>query len=292
MLRCLLVAALLFVAGLCADAAPLVVTLRQPASANDPRDTYPRAVIRLALDKTVASHGPYTIQFSARMNDQRARISAERAAYPGFLTIVVPSADGSSGDLIPVRFPLFLGLGGYRVCFVSPQAKAAVAKVRTLDELRRFTIAQGAGWLDVPVLRANGFEVEEVTSYEAMFKMVAQSRFDLFCRSVLEVRREAESHTDLPDLVLDKTFALVYDLPQFFYTHRSNRDLADRVTQGLEMAYADGSLQALFRTHMSDSLRFADLPKRRVFRLNTPPPKGIDFDYRRYHLDLTREVLK
>ena len=47
-MRCLLVAGLLFVASLCADAAPLVV-LRQPASANDPRDTYPRAFIRLAL---------------------------------------------------------------------------------------------------------------------------------------------------------------------------------------------------------------------------------------------------
>jgi hypothetical protein len=292
MIRCLLVAALLFVAGLCADAAPLVVTLRQPASANDPRDAYPRDFIRLALEKTVATHGPYTIQYSERMNDQRARISVERALYPGFLTVVVPNEDGSSADLIPVRFPLYLGMGGYRVCFVSPLAKTAVAKVRTLDELRRFTIAQGVGWLDVPILRANGFEVEEVTSYESMFRMVAQSRFDLFCRSVVEVRGEAESHADLPELILDKTFALVYDLPQFFYTHRSNRELADRVTLGLEMAYADGSLQALARTHLSDSLRYADMPKRRVFRLHTPPPKGIDFDYRRYNLDLTREVLK
>ena len=292
MMRCLLVAGLLFVASLCADAAPLVVTLRQPASANDPRDTYPRAFIRLALEKTVATHGPYTIQYSPRMNDQRALASAEASLYPGFLTVVVPSADGSSNDLIPVRFPLYLDMAGYRVCFVSPQAKTAVAKVRTLDELRRFTVAQGVGWLDVHILRANGFQVEEVTSYEAMFKMVAQSRFDLFCRSVVEVRREAESNADLPDLILDKTFALVYDLPQFFYTHRSNRSLADRVTQGLEMAYADGSLQALFRTHMSESLRFADLSKRRLFRLNAPPPKGIDFDYRRYRLDLSREIPK
>lgn len=290
MFRCFLVAGLLFVACLCADAAPLVVTLRQPASATDPRDTYPRAFIRLALDKTVASHGPYTIQYSPRMNDQRARLSAENALYPGFLTVIVPRSDGSSDALIPVRFPLHLGMAGYRVCFVSPKAQAAVAKARTLDELRRFTIAQGAGWMDVPILRANGFQVEEITDYEAMFKMVAQSRFDLFCRSVVEVRKEVESRSNLPGLLLDKTFALVYDLPLFFYTHRSNRALADRVTQGLEMAHADGSLLTLFRAHMSDSLRFAEIPKRRVFRLDTPPPKGIDFDYRRYDIDLTREI--
>lgn len=290
MVRCLLVAGLLFMFWLCAAAAPLVVTLRQPASANDPRETYPRAFIRLALDKTVATHGPYTIQFSPRMNDQRARLSAEQSLYPGFLTVIVPRADDSSDALVPVRFPLHLGMAGYRVCFVSPNAKAAVAKVRTLGDLRRFTVAQGTGWMDVPILRANGFQVEEVTSYEAMFNMVAQNRFDLFCRSAVEVGQEAASHRDLPGLRLDRTFALAYDLPQFFYTHRSNRELADRVTQGLEIAYADGSLLALFRAHMTDSLRFAELPKRRVFRLNAPPPKGIDFDYRRFDLDLTREI--
>lgn len=290
MFRCFLAAGLLFLTCLCADAAPLLVTLRRPATENDPRETYPRALIRLALDKTVASHGPYTIQYSPRMNDQRARISAEQSLYPGFLTVVVPSSDGSSGALVPVRFPLHLGMAGYRVCFVSPDAKAAVAKARTLDDLRRFTIGQGAGWMDVPILSANGFRVVEVTSYEAMFKMVSQNRFDLFCRSAVEVRQEAEAHRDLPGLALDKTFALVYDLPQFFYTHRSNRELADRVTKGLELAYADGSLLRLFRSLMSDSLRFAELPKRRVFRLNTPPAKGIDFDYRRFNLDLTREI--
>ena len=104
---------------------------------------------------------------------------------------------------------------------------------------------------------------------------------------MVEVRKEVESRGNLPGLLLDKTFALVYDLPLFFYTHRSNRELADRVTQGLEMAHADGSLLTLFRAHMRGSLRFAEMPKRRVFRLNTPPPKGIDFDYRRYDLDLT-----
>jgi len=285
-----LLAGLLLAAGLCAAAPPMVVTLRQPASATDPRDTYPRALIRLALDKTVASHGPYTIQYSPRMNDQRARLSAEQALYPGFLTVIVPRSDGSSDALVPVRFPLHLGMAGYRVCFVSPKAQAAVAKVRTLDELRRFTIAQGLGWRDVPILRANGFKVEEVTDYEAMFRMVAQSRFDLFCRSVVEVRKEVESHADLPDLRLDNSFALVYDLPQFFYTHRDNHALVERLTQGLEMAYADGSLLALFRSQMQASIRFADLPKRRIFRLKTPPIVGIDFDYKRYDIDLTREL--
>ena len=89
---------------------------------------------------------------------------------------------------------------------------------------------------------------------------------------MVEVRREAESNADLPDLILDKTFALVYDLPQFFYTHRSNRSLADRVTQGPGWPTPMVRCRPCF-THMSESLRFADLSKRRLFRLNAPPER-------------------
>jgi hypothetical protein len=290
MLPRFLLASLLLAASLCAGAAPLVVTLRQPESDTDPRYAYDHALVRLALDKTVASHGPYEVQFAPPMTAQRALVSAEQRRYPGFLVGSVPRPERAAAGLVPVRFPVHLGTAGYRVCFVSPKAQAAVAKVRTLDELRRFTIAQGAGWSDGAILRANGFKVEEVTRYEAMFKMVAQSRFDLFCRSVLEVSKEVDSHADLPDLRLDRTFALVYDLPQFFYTHRDNHELVERLTQGLEAAYADGSLLALFRSHMQASIRFADLPRRRIFRLNAPPISGIDFDYKRYDMDLTKEL--
>ena len=37
---------------------------------------------------------------------------------------------------------------------------------------------------------------------------------------------------------------------------------------------------------MQAAIRFADLPRRRIFRLDTPPIHGIDFDYRRYDIDL------
>ena len=223
------------------------------------------------------------------MNDQRALASAEASLYL-FLTVVVPSADGSPPTTSSGAISAVPGHGRLpRV--LSRRRPAAVAKVRTLDELRRFTVAQGVGWLDVHILRANGFQVEEVTSYEAMFKMVAQSRLRPICSAAAWSRcARGRSNADLPDLILDKTFALVYDLPQFFYTHRSNRSLADRVTlgpgDGLRRWFAAGPV-----SHpMGESLRFADLSKRRLFRLNAPPPKGIDFDYRRYRLDLSREI--
>jgi hypothetical protein len=271
-------------------AADLLLTLRAPESQTDRRQAYDNAVLRLALDKTRASHGGYRLALSPPMNKQRALLSAQQQAYPNFLTVSSPDEDRAAAGLVPVPFPLYLGATGYRVCFVSPAARAAVAASLDLQALRRFTHVQGVGWADGVILRANGFQVLEAASYEAMFRMVAVNRVDLFCRSVLEVRNEALAHAELKGLQLDASFALVYELPQFFYTHRDNRALVERLSLGLQKAYADGSLLALFREHLLPSLRFVDLGGRRLFRLETPPIQGLDFDYRGYLLDLQREL--
>lgn len=285
-LRKPLAALLLTCLALSAQAGELLLTLRSPESPQDQRQTYINAAVKLALDKTVASHGPYRLQASAPMNKQRALLSAQQKSAPNLLTIAGHTEARSMKGLAPVRFPLMLGITGYRVCFVSPQAQAAVAEARTLDELRhRFSLVQGSGWADVGVLRANGFHVTETPSYEALFRMVAKNRADLFCRSVLEVQAEAQAHADMPDLLLDRSFALVYELPQFLYTHRDNRAVIERLTEGFLQAYADGSLQALMRRHLQPALQYVELSKRRLHALQAEPAADIGFEYRSYRVD-------
>lgn len=272
--------------GLAAPAGEFLLTLRAPESPSDQRQLYLNAAMQLALDKTVSSHGPYQLLNSPPMNKQRALISARQKTQPNLMILAGPAEAHAVGSLAPVRFPLMLGVTGYRVCFVSPQAQQAVAQTRTLDELRQqFSMVQGTGWADVAVLRANGFQVTESPSYDALFRMVAKGRADLFCRSVLEVQAEARAQAGLPGLVLDRTFALLYDLPHFLYTHRDNQVAIERLTEGLQRAYADGSLQALMRQHLQASLQLVELHKRRLYLLRTEPPAGIAFEYRSYRLD-------
>jgi hypothetical protein len=272
-----------------ARAAELVLTLRAPETAADQRQVYHNAVLRLALDKTRASHGPYRLRQSPPMNKQRALLSAQQRAYPNFLLVSGPEVVRAQRDLVPVRFPIYLGATGYRVCFVAPAAREAVAGSQSLEALRRFRHVQGVGWADGAILRANGFEVQEVPSYDAMFRMVARGRTDLFCRSVLELSGELRAYAELDGLTLDRSFALLYELPQFFYTHGDNRELVERLTLGLRQAHADGSLLALFRTHLLPGLRQAELGRRRLFRLQTAPLPELGFDYRQYELDMLRE---
>lgn len=280
---------------LCVSALPLpaagatVVTLRAPENINDQRNLYVEQALRLALDKTAASDGPYRIERSVRMNKQRALVSAQQRLYPNFVLVAGFEEGRAAAGLRAVRFPLMLGVVGYRVCFVSPQARAEVEAATELAQLRRFRIGQGLGWTDVGILRANGFKVSEVGDYDNLFGMVSRGHVDLFCRSLMEVRHEAMTRKDMAGLQLDRSFALVYELPQFLFIHESHRAVAERIERGLLAAYRDGSLLALLRSHLRPALGFAELGKRRLYRLESPAPKGLDFDYRHYQLDLTRE---
>ena len=154
-----------------------------------------------------------------------------------------------------------------------------------LEELRRYSHGQGAGWADVGILRANGFKVQEVSSYESLFPMVAAGRFDLLCRGANELLDEYRLHSTIPGFAYDSSFALVYPLPRFFFTSRENGKAIERVTRGLELAYRDGSLQKLWEAQYRESVDFAKLRSRRIFRLENPLIRNIDFDFRKYDYD-------
>ncbi len=278
---------LLLGAAMPARAHELTITLRAPDSPTDLRNAYVRDAVQLALDKTRASDGPYRLQLSRQMNKRRALLEAAQQAAPNFLIATGPEA-GRAAGLVPVLFPIHLGVNRYRVCFVHGPRQARVREAATLAEVAQLRHVQGRGWADVDILRANGFTVEEVNTYEGLFQMVALGRADLFCRSVLEVGQEWQLHAGLRGLALDDGLMLVYDLPQYLYTHPGNQAVIERLARGLRLAHADGSLQALLRQHLQPSLALLNLAQRRQLPLTLPSPPGAEMDDRPFQLDLLR----
>jgi hypothetical protein len=266
----------------------LVVTLRAPDSDNDLRNHYARDAVQLALDKTLASDGPYRLQLSARMNKRRALVEAAARTAPNFLLVTGPDA-GRAAGLAPVPFPIHLGANRYRVCFVHAPRQAAVRAARGRDAVARLRHVQGHDWPDVAVLRANGFNVTEVNVYESMFDLVAVGRADLFCRNVLEVGAELRAHQGMKGLALDDSLLLAYDLPQYLYTHPGNRQAIERVDRGLRLAFADGSLQALLRRHLQPWLPLLKLQRRRLIALTAPSGAVVEMNDKPFQIDLLRK---
>ena len=148
---------LLLLLTLSAQAAtPTLFTHISPESERDPRVTYDRELLRLSLEKTRASHGDFQLRAAPPMTLARMWISLRFNHYPNLFAMDSYRSDRDMTGVDYVRFPIHLGIVSYRICFVSPQQQAAVASVTTLDQLKKFTLGQGKGWLDVQILRQAG----------------------------------------------------------------------------------------------------------------------------------------
>lgn len=127
------------------------------------RDIYYRELIKLALDKTQSKYGKYTLTTIANVPTQRRFAYLQQNKLPN--AIVLRGYDRkfhASGNLTYIDFPVDLGLLGMRICFVSSQSKDKVKQVKSLSELKQFSIVQGIGWADNEILRENGFSVIEL----------------------------------------------------------------------------------------------------------------------------------
>ncbi len=268
------------------QAAPLTVTINATQNNIDNRSTYNGQALQLALEKTRAEFGDYRlVDTKLPMNTARALAEAEANTIPNLVVLTTFQNWQLEKGLDYARFPNEYGITGYRICFVSPKAKAAVARASSLEELREFTIGQGKGWADTTILRSNGFKVVEIGVGQSLYRMVAASRIDLFCRGVNELEPELKSHSDIANLDYDRTFALVYDLPRFYVANKRNTALLQRIAKGLARADQDGSLYQLWEEQYGSALRFANLKQRKLYRLATPNIDGIDFDYKKYYFD-------
>ncbi len=262
-----------------------IVTHVSPESERDMRTLYGQQLLQLALEKTRDSFGDYELRPAPPMSRTRLRQVLQYNLYPNLLAIdSFPRPEGSH-DLDYVRFPVDLGILGYRICFVSPKQQQAVARVRTLSDLQQFTHGQGRGWQDADILRAAGFKVQEVEGYERLFKLVVRGRVDLFCRGANELLSELDTHKDLGPLMVDQHLALYYPFIHLFYSHKENQHALRRIRTGLQLAWQDGSLQALWLKTYQPALAFARLDQRQLFRLDNPLLQGLDFDYHPYLYD-------
>jgi hypothetical protein len=252
----------------------------------DLRRDYFDDLLTLALEKTRAGYGDYEVQPSPKIEWRRLLVLMKQNQYPNM--VFAESYREGFGDTINARYinyPLDKGLLSYRICFVNAAVKEKVAKAKSLDELRQFTIAQGTGWPDVAVLRSNGFTVLEFETYPSLFKMVMGGRADLYCRGLNELKNEYETYKELGKLEYDESFVLQYPMPWFFYISNSNDQLYRRVNQGLAMAEKDGSLRKLWLEHFKSSIEFAKLKNRKVYRLENVNAAHVEGDYQRYWVD-------
>jgi hypothetical protein len=260
--------------------AEFIVSHRAPFSEGDKHHIYSTEVLRLALEKTRKEYGDFTLRPIPPRNYVRAVKAVVDNTYPNLIIETsYEQALTHHAKLDFINFPMDLGVLGYRVCFINPKLKASGKEITTLEQLRQYDFVHGVGWADTIIFRHNGLKVQEIEYYDGIFLMVIGGRVDFFCRGVNEILGEMEQFSELKELTIDDQFLLVYPLPRFFYLNRANTLAKERIGLGLQRAYADGSMQALWKESFLPSLALVGLKQRKVIRLENPLLDELDMSF-------------
>ncbi len=244
---------------------------------------YEFRLLKLALSKTAGEYGDFVLLDSPDMSEARGLRSLFDDEYPHGIRITTVSREHfKKQNIRPITFPLYLGLLGYRVCFVNEGAKEKLKTTLTEASIKKLVHVQGHGWRDVEVLRENGFLVTEGNKTQNLYKMLAAHRVDLFCRGTNEIRPEEAISSQYKNISLDASIAFFYPLPFFAYTNALDDETSTRIHKGLIKAYEDGSLLALWQEFFGTSVAEAALEKRKIFQLTNPHLKGIETSFMQY----------
>jgi hypothetical protein len=182
--------------------------------------------------------------------------------------------------LLPVRIPMYRGLLGYRVLMIKKGTQHKFNSVKTLEDLRRFSLGQGLFWADTQVLESNGLHVVKVLKYEGLFHMLDGDRFDAYPRGVHEPWAEIQRYPAL-QLDVEDNLILSYINPFYFFVNKSNPDLARDIETGLRIAIEDGSFNEYFLADptIKDVINRANFKDRLIIKLNNPKlPKQTPVD--------------
>src|SRR5207253_2834359 len=131
----------------------------------------------------------------------------------------------------------------------------------------------GLGWIDVDILKYSDLEVVTGSSYEGLFEMLVNGRFDVFLRAAVEVLDEFDQHrAAMPDLAIESSLVLYYPLPMYFWFPRTaaGRRLADRAREGMLAMLEDGTYAKIFSEYQDWKIAKLDLRHRRIVKIPNP----------------------
>jgi ABC-type amino acid transport substrate-binding protein len=252
--------------------APMTYVYHPPESSLDVRYLYHWEILRTALEKTKAKWGPYRMVPSESMTERRQAFELKSAS--GKLTVMYLSTNPDfERNLIPIRIPVDRNLGGYCIFLIRDGEQARFNAVKSLDDLRKFSYGLGLGWIDVDILKANRFNVVTGSSYDGLFEMLANKRFDVFLRAAVEVLDEYEQRRNtLKDLRIEDSIVFYYPLPMYFWFSKNDegRRLAARAEEGMRMMIADGTYDRIFDRYQRRKIERLRLKERRIFRIANP----------------------
>jgi hypothetical protein len=243
----------------------------QPSSAIDSRKEYPMQLLREILERTKPKFGPYELAYSNVRIEQRPRLLLEMKRGDVVNVTVQPSQPEWESELPVIRIPVDKGIASYRIFLINQEDQPAFSAITSLEQLKEKRLGVDRSWSTYAVYTANGFTLETGNNYEGLFSMLQARRFDYFPRAIYEAIPEQLGHKEsAPDIAVEKSIALYFPLPRYFFVSPAYPGLAKRIETGFEMLVKDGTFDRLFMEYHRDLIKQAGFCTRRIFPITNP----------------------
>lgn len=195
--------------------------------------------------------------------------------------------------LIPIRIPIYKGLLGVRLAVIRAQEQAKFLNLSNLNELKRFTVGQGADWSDTLIMQQAGFTIVTASDIHKLYNMLGANRFDMLPRGVMEPWGELrEVGNDA--LAIEESFVIAYPMPAYIFVSPKQSELATIIETGLNQAILDGSFDRYFfnDTLIQEALNKSNLKTRKIFTLPNPYlPEATPLNKKELWLDVLTPLL-
>jgi len=243
-----------------------------PESAIDVRYEYQWEILRTALEKTRAKYGAYRMVRAKIMTEKR---QAFELMHPkGEISVMyLGTTPDFEKKLIGIHIPVDKDLGGYCLFLIRKDRKDEFHNIAGLEDLRKFSYGLGLDWIDVGILQNSGFKVVTGSSYDGLFEMLIQKRFDIFLRAAVEILDEVEERKQsMPDLYIEDSICFYYPMPMYFWFSKTGegKHLAERAEEGMRMMIADGTYDQIFDKYQQPKIEKLHLKTRKFFSITNP----------------------
>lgn len=228
---------------------------------------YTNALLRLALETSENSYGPYKIVQQAEQTVLRRQLQDLERGINLSVANSMPMPEWlEKAQMIP--FPIMKGLASYRLFFSHQNYLSLVGNIDNLETLKGLKIGQGQGWSTGKLLEDNGFQVVYGGPDKTLIPMLKANRFQLLMRSSYEIAPELARHKPaMQELEIVDGIAVYTYLPMYFFVAKNQPILAERIEYGLKKAHASGAVDDLFQQYFSEALTLLNVEQRKIFHL-------------------------
>lgn len=225
-----------------------IIKIPKQRSTYDISHDYHKTLLHMALKKAANGRKIPEIIDTLAMSQGRAIVELTKGEMLDVYWL--GTSKNLESDLLPIKIPTTRGLIGYRKFIIHKDSIEEFNKIKTIEDLKKFSACQGAHWPDTQILRTAGLSVTTSTNYEDIFNMLNYKRCDYFPRGFHDSVTELDLRGAMyPNLISYKKIILHYPFAVYFFTNKSNISLASWIETGLTLLVKNGDIEKLMSTH-------------------------------------------